>query len=204
MNPKKCSFSGCDLPRMKRPGNTTMFFKFCQQHQIEAVLSKFKAEADKDKAGLEIMKQRGSGKAKSDNSKALKLADDWFSKFIRLNHSFELNGIQQAKCFTCENIRPIIELDCGHFEKRQYMATRHQPDNARPQCTSCNQWKKGQYEIFEQNLCTEISKSEVENLKQLAKSTFHCSTDYLRGVAKIYKAKFNELLKQRGIKSPWK
>jgi hypothetical protein len=204
MKINKCRHKDCEEPRLKKPGNTSMYFKYCPHHQIVDVLSKMNAQKQKDKEGLEAMLKTGSGKATSEESKALKLADSWFSKWVRLKHSFELNGIQQAKCFTCDRIYPIVMMDCGHWQKRQYMATRHQPDNARPQCTSCNDWNKGRYEVFEERLSIEISKAEVENLKQLAKTTFHYTTEYLREVSNTYKRKFNELLKQRGIKNPWR
>ena len=200
----KCKRPECTSERMKKPGNNTLYFKYCQEHQIEYVVGVLNDQSIKYRQGLEIMRKNGSNKATSEKTRALKLADSWFSKYVRLNNSFELNGVQQAKCFTCDNIYPIVRLDCGHFQKRQYMATRFHLDNCRPQCTSCNDWKKGQYEIFEERLINEIGKYDVEILKELAKSTFHCSVESLKDTSRIYKVQFNELLKQRNIKNPWR
>lgn len=204
MKPKKCNYSGCNEKRMKKPGNTLLYFKFCQQHQIASVLSKVKAETEKDKAGLEIMRKTGSNNATSEKTRALKLADNWFSKFIRLKHSFELDGIQQAKCYTCENVYPIVKMDCGHWQKRQYMATRFHIDNCRPQCSSCNDWNKGRYEIFEERLINEVGRENVLFLKELANSTCHFSVEDLKDTANGCKKEFKELLKQRGQTNPWK
>lgn len=204
MKPKKCSYSGCEEPKLKKPGNNIMYFKYCEHHQISAVLSKVKAEIDKDKAGLEIMRKTGSNNATSEKTRSLKLADSWFSKYIRLKHSFELNGIRSAKCYTCDNVYSIVSMDCGHFQKRQYMAVRFNTNNARPQCTSCNDWNKGRYEVFEERLINEIGKEEVEKLKELAKSNYHTSVEDLKSISNDFKKLFNELLKKMGIQNPWK
>jgi len=116
----KCFRPGCEEPRLKKPGNNTFYFKYCRDHVIEVILDKLKTQKVKDEAGLEAMRKTGSNNATSEKTRALKLADNWFSKFIRLKHSFELNGIHQAKCYTCDNVYQIIQMDCGHWQKRQY------------------------------------------------------------------------------------
>ena len=150
------------------------------------------------------MRKTGANPTTSEKTRALSRADEWFSKFKRLEHSFELNGIRQAKCYTCDNVYSILLMDNGHWQKRENMGTRFHLDNARPQCTSCNDWKKGQYDIFEERLINEIGKEDVESLKELAKSNYHTSIVELRDTAKHYRLKFKELLKERNIKNPWR
>ena len=197
MTPKKCSTKDCDEPRFKR-------FKYCIDHLIKDVIAKKEAQRIKYKEGLETMRKNGKNNTTSEKTRALKLADSWFSKYIRLRSSYETNGVQKAKCYTCENEYPIVEMDCGHFQKRQYMATRFHLDNARPQCTSCNDYNKGRYEVFDERLINEIGKESVERLKELAKSNGHTTIEDLKCEAGDFKRMFNELLKHMKISNPWK
>jgi hypothetical protein len=56
--PPICKIPDCNEPKMKRPGNTTLHFPYCEDHQIEAILSKASAEREKDKQELEKMRER--------------------------------------------------------------------------------------------------------------------------------------------------
>jgi len=150
------------------------------------------------------MRKTGSNKATSEKTRALKLADSWFSKYIRLKHSFESSGIRKAKCYTCENVYPILDMDCGHWQKRQNLGTRFHKNNARPQCTSCNDYNKGEFSKFESNLIDEIGVEKVMNIKSISDINYHVSIEDLKDTSKKYRTLFNELLKELKIKSPWK
>jgi hypothetical protein len=63
--------------------------------------------------------------------KALKEADDWCSKYVRLRDKLVNNGM----CLIC-NIRPI-ECDY-HIFPRQHLAVRHNKSNNVGACRGCN------------------------------------------------------------------
>mgnify|MGYP001298670830 CR=1 FL=1 len=199
-----CKVKGCNEPKMKCPGNNDLYFSKCQSHQIEYVLGKQKADMIKDKAGLETMRKTGKKTTTSEKKKALKLADSWFSKYIRFKNAYYHSGMYYCRCYTCNNEYPILTMDCGHWQKRQHIATRFNENNARPQCTSCNDYNKGEYAKFEVNLIDEIGLEETEKIKQLAKTIFHDSIEYFRSVAEAYRIECNNLFKEKNIKNIWR
>src|SRR5574338_558741 len=70
-----------------------------------------------------------------------KTADKWFSYYIRLR---DADSTGQVKCVTCGSTFHWNELDCGHFSTRNHKINRYREQNCHPQCTSCNQFKKGE------------------------------------------------------------
>ncbi len=94
------------------------------------------------------MKDYTTGKLK-------KKLDQIFSKYIRAKFP--------KYCYTCN--KPSDKLQCGHFVSRQYLATRWDEDNCRPQCWGCNGFGHGQLLDFEDNLINEIGLKKVKQLK---------------------------------------
>jgi hypothetical protein len=98
-------------------------------------------------------------------SKLIGKLDRLFSIIVRNRNS--LDGLNT--CYTCGQVLPIKELQCGHFLSRRYFGTRWNFDNARPQCNSCNVMKQGNLEIFEQELRNEIGDEKYNSLVKDAK-----------------------------------
>jgi hypothetical protein len=122
-------------------------------------------------------------------------ADKWFSMFIRLRDADE-NGI--AKCCTCGKYDIVKQMDCGHFIKRQHMATRFSEVNCATQCKKCNAFEQGRNEDFERYLIKRWGQARVNLLKlpQTRKLTLY-DIDYL---SVYYKQKATELAREKGIK----
>ena len=97
----------------------------------------------------------------------------------------------------------MMTMDNGHWQKRENKATRFHENNARPQCTSCNDHHKGEYAKFELRLISEIGQDEVDQIKQLARHEQKDSEEWYKEIANKYKNKCNELFKERKIKNPW-
>ena len=87
--------------------------------------------------------------------KLKKKLDAVFSKWIRSKFP--------PVCYTCGKTNTTLQ--CGHFVSRQYLATRWDEDNCRPQCVGCNVWGRGQLLDFEENLIEEIGLKKVKQLK---------------------------------------
>jgi len=62
----------------------------------------------------------------------------------RYRHSFVRNGERLAECITCKTVKPIKELQAGHFISRRVNALRFDPENLNVQCYSCNVMKYGE------------------------------------------------------------
>lgn len=100
-------------------------------------------------------------------SKTAKKASPSLSKLKReLDRVFSLKVREGAiKCYTCGTPGTPKTLQCGHFIPRQYLATRWDENNCRPQCAGCNIWGKGKFPDFEEHLVREIGAEKVQTLK---------------------------------------
>lgn len=68
------------------------------------------------------------------------------------------------RCYTCG--KRDVTLQCGHFVSRQYLATRWDENNCRPQCVGCNMFGNGKPLDFEENLKKELGDETVEKMKK--------------------------------------
>ena len=87
-------------------------------------------------------------------SKLKKELDRVFSLYIRAKYG--------PNCYTCDSERGTQN---GHFVIRQYLFTRWEEDNCRPQGFGCNIRRKGNTAEFEERLKKEIGDARVEELK---------------------------------------
>lgn len=122
---------------------------------------------------------------------AMKLADTYFSRYVRLFHSDGIN----CTCYTCGTIKPIKEVDNGHYQKREHKATRYHVNNCRPQCKTCNGDTKhnGKQDVFRKNLVHELGDDFVNDLEKLAKTAINADTAFYKSISEKYRVNVNEL-----------
>lgn len=99
--------------------------------------------------------KKKSKKVTKTQAKLKKELDTVFSKYIRQKYP--------ARCYTCGKVD--TPLQCGHFVSRQYLATRWDENNCRPQCVGCNIYGNGKPLDFEENLKRELGDQFVEQMK---------------------------------------
>ena len=92
----------------------------------------------------------------------VKILDSVFSKYIRMQHMDERGFVQ---CFTCPTSRPLAQMQNGHFVSRKNMSLRFEPINCRPQCKDCNEYKRGNLEVYAQRLGEKVL-DEIASLKR--------------------------------------
>lgn len=71
-------------------------------------------------------------------SKLKKRADKEFSLFVRHRGAFYQEGELCNQCFTCGIVKPIKQLQAGHFIRRSVTKLRYDPINVQVQCYRCN------------------------------------------------------------------
>lgn len=123
-------------------------------------------------------------------------ADKYFSLFIRLRDCDD-NGL--ATCCTCGKIKPVKEMDCGHFIKRQHMATRFSEVNCAAQCKRCNAFEQGRDADFERHIINRWGPDKLNLLKASARKVYKRGMFDLDILATYYKQKATELAKEKGI-----
>ena len=111
-------------------------------------------------------------KKKKTLTKYKKELDALFSKYVRAKYA--VNGI--VKCYTCPHQGEIKKMQNGHFVPRQYLATRWDERNCRPQCYACNMLYGGQGSTFAENLINEYGQDIVSELNKARWKTVKIST----------------------------
>jgi len=133
---------------------------------------------------------------KPTNAMKCSKADFWFSRMIRLRDADE-NGC--AKCCTCGVYKPVKEMDCGHWIKRQHQATRFSEMNCATQCKKCNAFEQGRDAEFERFLVGKYGQDKIDWLKMQGKSTLKRSGFDLTYLAVYFKQKATELSREKMI-----
>ncbi len=143
-------------------------------------------------------KERTAEKRMVNVGGAMRLADTYFSRFVRLFHSSD----GQCTCYTCGSITDIKNVDNGHYMKRKHKATRYHENNCRPQCKTCNGDTKhnGKQAEFRVNLSYEIGEENVVNIESLSKQTIDANTNFFKNISDTYREKVNELQKELKVK----
>lgn len=122
-------------------------------------------------------------------------ADTWFSRFIRLRDACEIGGALVVGCCTCGLTRDVRYLDCGHYVKRQHLATRFNEKNCQAQCKRCNGFEQGEDKKFAEFIDSTWGDGTAELLKGVARKPAKVNQKLM---ADLYREKVNELLKERG------
>lgn len=131
-------------------------------------------------------------------SGAMKNADTYFSRYIRLKHSKD----GKCTCYTCGVIKDIKEVDNGHYMKREHKSTRYHENNCRPQCKTCNGDVKhnGKQAEFRVNLSYEIGEDKVVEIEQLSRQIIKVNYNFYKDLSDEYRIKLNELQKKLKVK----
>lgn len=205
---KKCKGTGkakgygCDKFATVRTYGLGHECKCYQKWLLNSEEGKEKMERSRLKSRAKVInKKKAEDRAKRidlNSSTQMKLADMYFSRYIRLLHSDE----GKCTCYTCGAILDIKECDCGHYMKREHQATRYNENNNKPQCKKCNGDTKhnGKQLEFRENLINEIGLDEVLEIERLSKTSIKTSGRYFKEIADEYRIKVNELQKKMGVK----
>ena len=124
------------------------------------------------------------------------LADDWFSRAVRLSASQEMF----APCFTCHRSFDIRAMDCGHFMSRSRWALRYDLRNCRPQCTYCNRNRNGEGAKFGMYLGEPLA-GELIDIASKKRKRFN--EHELAEVIVKYRDMTNKLLKEKCVTKWW-
>jgi hypothetical protein len=207
MKVKKCSHIGCLEERFKRPGNNTLYFKFCQTHQISHVIGILNAESEKYRVGLQKFKEtikKGTPRQNFYRSTAWK----HFSQYVLL---FYADENLEVRCSTNPNLIYKItdkRICVGHFIKvfdsnSSNYSTAFLFTNVGPQSTQENLNGGNEIEMSKWIEKTH-GKGTVEFLNNEKHKPFKLDKYTLDEIAKKYLNLKNELLKARNFTNPWK
>lgn len=137
------------------------------------------------------------GLKRSKNFKsALKTADQWFSRYIRLRDA-DCTGI--AHCVTCNTRKHFKEMDAGHFISRRYMSTRFDEKNVHAQCQKCNKYNSGEQFLYSRHVDVLYGKGTKDQLYKKSQEIKKYTKNDLMEIARMYKFNYTEMLKSKNI-----
>lgn len=111
-------------------------------------------------------------------------ADAVFSEFVRKRWA-DSNG--ETRCVTCRNKAPWRQLQCGHFVSRVHLATRWLPENAAPQCSSCNVLRRGNLAEYAAWLQAEYGHGIIERLVEMKRKSVKYTRADLEALIENYR-----------------
>ncbi len=137
---------------------------------------------------------------KSEHSKALASAINYFSLFARATEANEYGAVD---CKTCGKWMkwkmPDGSCHWGHYMSCGYNATRFSIMNGGTQCKKCNTYREGEHVKMRAYLVKRYGEQEVSLLEIAAVQRRDMSTVELRAIATHYKTEYQKLVKSKGL-----
>jgi len=127
------------------------------------------------KAKNKPLRARQKPKAKTQAGLKKEL-DRVFSIYIRQKYD--------KSCYTCGKVGA---LQNGHFVPRQYLATRWDENNCRPQCVGCNIFGNGKPLDFEERLKKDLGDDFVEEMKLTRHQSLKLDRNWYKAEIEKYK-----------------
>jgi hypothetical protein len=137
--------------------------KYCYSHLITKTIKNIKERKKEKKQQIFNLEKRVKEVKKLDTlSKTV-----WrkFSHYLKKKYS---NFSGYAKCYTCETVYDVKELQAGHLFHRgnqKYKMVDFDENHIRLQCIRCNYYSETQHKIFYDKLVKEIGKKAVNKLE---------------------------------------
>ena len=125
-----------------------------------------------------------------------KVADKWFSYFIRLRDS---NSEGYALCCTCGRRFWWKALECGHYSKRN-KAHRFNEKNCAAQCNYCNDRMKGQADKHAIYIDKKYGEGTADYLRHTENKLRMMNRIEYLGLIDLYKTKAKTEANKRGLK----
>lgn len=139
----------------------------------------------------------GNWKKKSGKSGLVSRLDKIFSKYIRLRDCMP-NGM--CKCISCGKVKPLSQIDAGHFWSRRHMNTRFDPMNVNGECRYCNSFDGDHLIGYRENLIKKIGLSNFNYLQIKKEQTKKWEDFEIKALIKYYTQEVQRLSTLKGIK----
>lgn len=185
MKPKICNKSGCNDPKMKKPGNTSLYFRYCQQHQLEAVLIKVRAQTIKDT--IKVNKERKQ--ANKSIQALIQEARKPFQQWIRIRDA-------NFKCISCGEDSET--WDAGHFKKAElYSGLIFDERNVWKQCRKCNKYLNGNEGEYRKRLIERFGQEWMDILDDdaIRLKSYKWEREELKDIKLFYLQKLKQIYK---------
>lgn len=131
--------------------------------------------------------KKRKSKLNKDGSKSLatldKELDEVYAAWIKVRDSKD--GMN-AECYTCGAIKPLNELQNGHYISRRFKSTKYDERNTHVQCMRCNVILKGNIPNYSVSLVNEFGVDILFELKRLSEKPFKGTREYYISMKDYY------------------
>lgn len=97
-------------------------------------------------------------------SQLKKDADKFFSKYVRYRDGQKKSDGWYSECITCEAVKPLTQMQAGHFVTRRITSLRFDEENVNAQCVGCNMFKQGEQYLYAKALNLKYGDGKAEEL----------------------------------------
>lgn len=119
----------------------------------------------------------------------IKECDKVTSLYVRMK---AMDANKKIKCYTCDKEMDLYDAQCGHFISRSQMFLRFDLRNLRPQCNSCNCYKRGNIAIYRKRL-NEEHPGLADILMEESYLIYKMSRDEIKSLIREYSEKIKQL-----------
>jgi len=141
-------------------------------------------EEKRQKQQSTMSKPKTAKKGKNKPKKAKPKTQAWLKKELDRVFSIYIRQKYDKSCYTCGKVGT---LQNGHFVSRQYIATRWDENNCRPQCVGCNIFGNGKPLDFEERLKKDLGPEFVEVMKKKRHLSMKLDRNWYRDQIDMYK-----------------
>ncbi len=131
-------------------------------------------------------------------SGALRRADRWFSKYIRLR---DASPGGEVECITCGKKSHWRRAHAGHFVSRRKMSTRFEEHNASAQCPRCNLWGAGEQYRHGLAIDAKFGKGTAQRLNRRGNDIVKMGKMELDAIAFTYRNLAVEMAEEKGLEA---
>lgn len=86
------------------------------------------------------------------------------SLYVRMRDSREY-GFKYCRCISCGKVKPISDIDCGHYISRRCMLLRFDTRNLNGECSRCNRFDVDHLIDYRKNLIWRLGRQALERSK---------------------------------------
>ena len=98
---------------------------------------------------------------KTDRKYWIDRLDEVFSLYIRMRDSREFH-YRAFRCISCGDVKPFVQMDCGHFVGRACMALRWNEQNCSGECRFCNRMTSSHLLYYRKNLIIKLGTDAIK------------------------------------------
>lgn len=115
-----------------------------------------------------------------------------FSRYIRYRDGIKRPDGWYSECITCKTVKPIAQMQAGHFVSRSCSKLLFDERNVHAQCQACNLWHSGEQYLYGKEIDLRYGNGVAEELHNQRHQTKKFTIGELEELLSYYKERIKE------------